>query len=273
VVSTESAASPTRAWNDSPGANYANSTDQWLKGSVNLDAEASGSPAVVFKGLINTEAGFDFLTVHTSSDGGVSWTPRGAFSGMNTTFSTYTVPMGVLGTARIAFELSSDSSVTGSGASVDDISIVGEPWVQQLTGTVGLNGFAATKNFTVKLRSGAAVLQTNTVPMTGLTGSFQFNTSLYGLYDVVIEGPSFLRRVVPNVNITAFSTVSTSLINGDINGDNVIGTADFNALRLAFGSSPSSPNWNPAADLNGDGVVGTADFNILRANFGLSGDN
>ena len=273
VISTESSSSPTHAWNDSPGVNYANNTDQWLKGIVNLDAEAVGSPAVVFKGLINTEASFDFLTVHTSSDGGTSWTPRGAFSGMNTVFDTYTVPMGVLGLARIGFELTSDSSNTGNGVSLDDISVVGEPWLQQLTGTVGLNGFGATKNFTVKLRSGATVFQTNTVPMTGLTGTFQITSTLFGPYDVVIEGGSFLRRVVPGVNITAFSTVSTNLINGDINGDNVIGITDFNALRAAWGAIPASANWNPAADLDGNGVIGIGDFNILRANWGAIGDN
>ncbi|MEI7985847.1 MAG: S8 family serine peptidase [Armatimonadota bacterium] len=273
VVSTESASSPTRAWNDSPGANYLDNTNQWLKGTVNLDAEAVGSPLVTFKGLINTEDGFDFLNVHTSSDGGVNWTPRAAFSGLFTSFNSYSVPMGVLGTVRIGFQLTSDGSVVGSGASIDDISVVGEPWVQQINGTVGLNGFAGTKPFNIKLRSGVTVLQTTGVSMTGLTGTFQINSNLFGPHDVMIEGASFLRRVVPAVNVTAFTTVSTNLINGDINGDNVIGTADFNLLRTAFGSNSSSANWNPNADLNGDGVVGTADFNILRTNFGQIGDN
>ena len=272
VISTESSASPTHAWNDSPGVSYANSTDQWLKGTVNLDAEAVGSPAVVFKGLINTEAGFDFLTVHTSSDSGVTWTPRGAFSGMNTVFNTYSVPMGILGSTRLAFELSSDLTNVGNGVSLDDISVVGEPWLQQLSGTVGLNGFAGTKNFTVKLQSGAVVLQTNTVSMTGLTGSFQFATSIFGPNDVVIEGASYLRRVFPAVNITAFSAVSTTLINGDINGDNVIGIGDFNALRAAWGALPANSNWNANADLDGNGVIGIGDFNILRSNWGAIGD-
>ncbi len=273
VVSTESAASPTKAWNDSPGANYVNSTSQWLKGTVNLDAEAVGSPAVVFKGLINTEAGFDYLNIHTSSDGGVTWSPRGAFSGLNTVFNTYTVPMGVIGTPRIAFQLTSDTSIVGSGASVDDISVVGEPWQQQLTGTIGLNGFAATKPFTVKLRSGASILQTTGISMTGLTGSFQITSNLYGPHDVIIEGASFLRRVVPAVNITAFATVSANLINGDISGDNVIGTSDYNALRAAWGTTSSDANWNINADLDGNGVIGTGDFNILRSNWGMTGDN
>ena len=273
VVSTESASSPTRAWNDSPGANYGDNTDQWLKGTVNIDCEAVGSPAMVFKGLINTEPGFDYLYAHTSGNGGVNWSPRGAFSGSSAGFNTYFAPMNMIGTGRIGFELTSDVSNTANGVSLDDISVVGEPWVQQLSGTVGLNGFASTKTFTVKLRSGVTVLQTDNVPMTGLTGTFQISTSLYGPHDVIIEGSSFLRRVVPAVNITAFGTVSTNMINGDINGDNAIGTPDFVQFRLAFGSIPGNPNWNPNADLNGDGAVGVSDFTILRANFGQIGDN
>lgn len=273
VVSTESASSPTKAWNDGPGTNYANNTNQLLKGTVDLDAEASGSQSIVFKGLINTEAGYDFLSVNTSSDGGTSWVPRGSYSGTNSGFNTYTTPVGVLGTVRLGFRLTSDSSNVSSGVAVDDISVVGEPWVQQINGSVGLNGFIGTKNFNVKLRSGVTVAQTNSVSMTGLTGTFQFNTGLFGPYDVVIEGPSFLRKVVSGVNLTAFTNVATTLINGDINGDNAIGTADFNALRAAWGALPTDPNWNPNADLNGDGVVGTTDFNLLRSNWGLIGDN
>jgi subtilisin family serine protease len=273
VISTESSSSPTRAWNDSPGANYANNTNQVLKGITDIDADAVGSPAIVFKGLINTEPGFDFLNVLTSMDGGVNWMPRASFSGLGTTFTSYFAPMNVLGTARIGFQLTSDSTNVADGASLDDISVVGEPWVQQISGTVGLNGYNSTKNFTVKIRSGSTVLQTNTVPMTGLTGSFSFNTGFYGVNDIVIQGPSYLRRVMPAVELTAFTSVSTNLINGDINGDNVIGTGDFNALRAAWGSIPANSNWNANADLDGNGVIGTGDFNILRANWGAVGDN
>ena len=273
VISTESSASPTHAWNDSPGSSYANNTNQMLKGITDIDAAAVGSPAVTFKGMINTEAGFDFLNVQTSSDGGTTWNQRGAFSGMFTAFSNYYVPMNVIGIARLGFQLTSDSSVVGNGVSLDDIAVVGEPWQQQLSGTVGLNGYTGTRTFNIKFRNGASVLQTSPVSMTGLTGNFTVATSLFGPYDIAIEGPGFLRRVVPGVNITAFATLSTTLINGDINGDNLIGTADFNALRAAWGSTPSSSNWNPLADLNGDGFVGTADFNLLRSNWGTAGDN
>jgi hypothetical protein len=75
------------------------------------------------------------------------------------------------------------------------------------------------------------------------------------------------------VTTSGVTGLSYTLLNGDANPDNVVGTGDFNVIRAAWGALPSDPNWNEAADLNGDGVVGTADFNILRSNWGVLGDN
>jgi len=61
------------------------------------------------------------------------------------------------------------------------------------------------------------------------------------------------------------SSLSFSLINGDINGDNAISLADFGGLKLAYGSTPSSGNWNPNADLDGNGSVGLGDFGVFHA--------
>lgn len=272
VVSTESAASPTKAWNDSPGANYGNNASQALNGITNIDAEATGSPMMTFNANVNTEEGYDFLSARTSSDGGATWATRGSYTGNSGGFVNLSAPLGVLGTIRLGFLLTSDVTVVATGAVVDDIGVVGEPWVQSLTGNVNLNGFTGTKNFTVKIQTGATVHETFNVPMTGVNGTFTVNSNLFGNYSVVIEGPGFLRRVVPNVNITALTTFSTALINGNINGDGFIGTADYNALRAAWGATSSSGNWNANADLDGNGFIGTGDYNILRANWGAVGD-
>lgn len=272
VVSTEMASSPTRAWNDGPGVNYGNNTNQMLNGITNLDAEASGSPLVSFKANVNTESGYDFLNVRSSVDGGATWATRASYTGNSGGFVSLSSPLGVLGTARVGFQLTSDGSDVASGIAVDDIAIVGEPWVQTLAGNVNLNGFAGTKGFTVKLQTGATVHETHNVSMTGVNGSFSVNTSLFGVYDVVIEGPSFLRRVIPGVNITALTNVTTALVNGNINGDGFIGTADYNALRAVWGLTSSSSGWNPNADLDGNGFIGTGDYNILRANWGAVGN-
>lgn len=59
---------------------------------------------------------------------------------------------------------------------------------------------------------------------------------------------------------------------GDINCDNLINAADFIALKLAFGTQPGDPGWNPDADLDINDTVGASDFLILRGGYGLGGE-
>lgn len=105
--------------------------------------------------------------------------------------------------------------------------------------------------------------------------NFTLNTSRRGIFDIAVKGGPFLRSVIRNVNITnsGASGLTVSLRNGNINGDNSVGGADFNALRAAWGSNSASANWNRSADLNGDGSVGGTDLNILREFWSQSGDN
>jgi hypothetical protein len=55
---------------------------------------------------------------------------------------------------------------------------------------------------------------------------------------------------------------------GDVNGDGKVDIYDAVLLASSFGSTPSSPRWNPGADLNGNGVVDIYDTLILANNFG-----
>lgn len=59
------------------------------------------------------------------------------------------------------------------------------------------------------------------------------------------------------------------LINGDIDGDNVIDLQDFLILAANYEAMPFS---DPRADLNQDGVVNLDDFLILAANYEIVGD-
>jgi len=102
---------------------------------------------------------------------------------------------------------------------------------------------------------------------------FSSGAGANGIYDVSVKVGTWLRkRVSADLNGGSATGLTFSLVNGDINGDNVVSLADFAALRAAFGSTSVSANWNPAADLNGDGAVSLADFAILRRNFGRTGD-
>ena len=145
-------------------------------------------------------------------------------------------------------------------------------------GTITLQNFSAVTNRTIvmEIRNPGTTTVVETYNLTVHNGStFNINTSLRGNYDLAFKGAHFLRKVLANVNITnsGVAGLTPSLKNGDCDGSNAVGTADFNALRAAFGSSTGSGTWNINCDLDGSGTVGTADFNILRTFFGQAGDN
>jgi hypothetical protein len=82
-----------------------------------------------------------------------------------------------------------------------------------------------------------------------------------------------------NYTLTAVATVSTDSntpsngyttvrLMGDVNGDGRVNLMDIALVARAFGSTPTSPNWNPAADLNGDGTVNMKDVVLVARNFG-----
>jgi len=56
---------------------------------------------------------------------------------------------------------------------------------------------------------------------------------------------------------------------GDINADGVIDSADFQALRQAFGACTGQDNYNPAADLDGDDCVNFKDLRVFLQLFQL----
>lgn len=55
---------------------------------------------------------------------------------------------------------------------------------------------------------------------------------------------------------------------GDLNGDKIIDIYDAILFAKAFGSVPTSSNWNPKSDLNSDDLIDIFDALILASNFG-----
>jgi hypothetical protein len=54
----------------------------------------------------------------------------------------------------------------------------------------------------------------------------------------------------------------------DANQNGVVNVQDFAIVAKAYGSTPDSANWNPAADINGDGKVDIRDMRILMPHYG-----
>ncbi len=150
-----------------------------------------------------------------------------------------------------------------------------------VSGTLALSGYTGSVSnlqFIYEIRDAStnALIETQTITGLGSGNTFSFNTTqAAGSYKLRIKGVNrFLAKSQAlTLSGSGASGLSYSLGNGDCNGDNLVGTADFNILRAAWGATSSSSNWNEAADMNGDGVIGTADFNILRGNWGTVGDN
>ncbi len=55
---------------------------------------------------------------------------------------------------------------------------------------------------------------------------------------------------------------------GDLNGDRMIGLAEFNAFRNAFGRADDDPLYREELDFDGNGSVSLSDFNQFRSRFG-----
>jgi parallel beta-helix repeat protein len=101
------------------------------------------------------------------------------------------------------------------------------------------------------------------------TLTFKWNTSGFAYGNYTIRA---VADTVPGETYTADNTFIDGWvyvgIPGDINADGIVEMMDFYYASLAFGSTPTSPNWNPSADVNADGIVEMMDFFVLSQHFG-----
>jgi len=54
----------------------------------------------------------------------------------------------------------------------------------------------------------------------------------------------------------------------DLNQDGIVDIIDVSIVALAFGSTPSNPNWNPRADVNYDEIIDIFDLVAVTIHFG-----
>ncbi|MBL8040314.1 MAG: cadherin-like domain-containing protein [Chthonomonas sp.] len=106
----------------------------------------------------------------------------------------------------------------------------------------------------------------------GAGGSYSIMSNQTGTVSLSVRGLTWLTAARYPVTLgSAVAKVGFSLINGDVDGDDYVGTDDYIRLGLAFDSSVGDGNYDRNADLDGDGYVGTDDYLILNKNFDQQG--
>ena len=131
ALSDEDSASPSHAWSDSPGTNYANTTPSLALTLVApMDLTAAVAPVLSFAhkyAFASGDAGY----VEVSVNQGTDWTALSSFTGTATnawqqgraSLATYAGAPTVL----VRFRLTADASANADGWHVDDISVAESP--------------------------------------------------------------------------------------------------------------------------------------------------
>jgi len=96
----------------------------------------------------------------------------------------------------------------------------------------------------------------------GTMEAIRYTPSSSGLYYIVAKWVS------GNGQFTLQSTVK---IPGDVNEDAAVNATDLLLLNQAYGSVPSSSNWNVNCDFNKDSIVNVSDLKTLGKNYGKAG--
>jgi uncharacterized membrane protein len=112
---------------------------------------------------------------------------------------------------------------------------------------------------TMTLVNSAGVTARGTVPISFISTKF------------VAELPTspFWLGAVCNIGVSGTSgCILGKTLDVAYQGNSHVDIVDLSTMAIAYGSTTSSPNWNPAADLNNDGVINIIDLAQLAANYG-----
>lgn len=162
------------------------------------------------------------------------------------------------------------------GTAFGDFAVLpGEPSEVTITGTAefqdfppGPNGQKISVTFFYEGRPQETISNVSVAS----NGAFSVKTSRRGLTSVGIQGTHWL-RTTGSVNITNDGgTISPiSMMNGDCDGNNDVGTDDYLIINASFDLSLGDSGYDARGDLTGDDYVGTDDYLILNKNFDKSG--
>jgi hypothetical protein len=273
---TARSTSPTRSWTDSPAGDYGNNINIWLRGTNSIGIGDIADAQAQFRLYAILENNYDYLNFATSLDNGATWQIQRQITGENPNWATISAPLGLQDQVRVAFNLTTDSSVVRDGVYIDDLLIVGEPYLARLNGTLRLQSIVGgNRPVTIQIRRAGTqtVLHSFVVDGNAAAVPYAIDVPETGNVDIAVRAPGFLTRVISGVNLQLNTPLDVELLNGDVNGDNLVNRRDWSAVEFQQGRRSGDPKFNPRADLNGDGRVNDADIVIVKTNFGRSGDN
>ena len=288
ILGTGNPHSDISAWFASdPGS----ASDQYLSSAGLLTVPANGQ--LNFWHSYNTEADFDGGVVEVSTNG-VVWNDLGPYmtqGGYNSTIPTaYGSPIGGraafsgnsggyietqvdLGSysgqpVYIRFRMASDSSFSGNGWYVDDVSLSSgvSPWIPIGTTSPGASSWP----WTVPLNTGDDYCLSIQGMAPGYANSQLVITDPFTVSDVDSDGDEVLDT---DDNCTLHDNPDQrdtdgdgygNRCDGDLNDDGSTNTLDLNLYKLAHRSAAGDANYDVDADFNGDGVINTLDLNIYK---------
>jgi subtilisin family serine protease len=107
--------------------------------------------------------------------------------------------------------------------------------------------------------------------------SKSINATTGGIEQIILTPPYngtyylVVKRATAATSGGTFTIHTGPEIQGDVNHDGSVDDTDLTLLTLAYGSTPTSANWNPECDCNHDNIINAPDLMILGKNYGRKG--
>jgi hypothetical protein len=115
----------------------------------------------------------------------------------------------------------------------------------------------------------STLLENSSVTGSGALATISFTVENFGNTTINITDTRLLNPA--GADITTIAPISKTLtvrLPGDITGVNMVSMSDVVIALKAFGSTPGTSRWNPAADINNVGKIDMSDIIAILVHFG-----
>ena len=102
----------------------------------------------------------------------------------------------------------------------------------------------------------------------GTLATITFKTKDYGISTLQLTDVILLNSNLAETDKTLIHGTVKVKISGDVNSDGKVDVYDLLDFGKAYGSTPSTSNWNPECDFNRDDKVDNSDLSDLSENYG-----